>query len=170
MNNIWRAIDREASSAAEHLAIGVTILGKANYAEIAYYGQAFFALSTGFERASKLIIAIDYSLVNGGEFPPNKIIRSYKHDLSALLIKADEIAGRHHVKRRLPDSVIHKNIITLLTQFADNITRYYNLDLITGDPKTIEQVDPIAAWFDQVILPIAYSGASRHSIPIEVAT
>jgi hypothetical protein len=53
MNKIWQAIAHEASLAAEHIGIGATAIGKANYAD-AYYAQAFFALTTGFERASKL--------------------------------------------------------------------------------------------------------------------
>ena len=52
----WLALAREAGLAAEHIGIGATALGRANYAQEAYYAQAFFALSVGFERAAKLEI------------------------------------------------------------------------------------------------------------------
>ena len=87
MNEIWQALAREAGISAEHLAIGVTALGKANYAQQAYYGQAFFALTTGIERAAKLALVIDYSLGHNGIFPPFKIIKGYGHNLQVLLDK-----------------------------------------------------------------------------------
>ncbi len=62
MNKTWRALAREAGTAAEHLAIGISSLGRANYAQDAYYGQAFFALSIGLERASKLAFVVDHAL------------------------------------------------------------------------------------------------------------
>lgn len=154
MNKIWQALAREAALAAEHLAIGATIIGKANYAETAYYGQAFFALATGFERAAKLSLVIDHALKNNGQFPTSKVLRDYGHNLSALLTKVDEIAAQRQLRRRLPNSEIHNSIIKLLTDFANNVTRYYNLDLVTGNPITEKQIDPVSAWFDQVVVPI----------------
>jgi len=62
MNETWQALAREAGLAAEHLAIGISALGKANYAQHAYYGQAFFALTIGLERAAKLALVVDHAL------------------------------------------------------------------------------------------------------------
>ena len=52
MGPVFQALAREAGLAAEHLAAGVTSLGKANYAHKGIYFQAFFDLSIGFERAA----------------------------------------------------------------------------------------------------------------------
>ena len=53
MTKLWYALQRESSLAAEHLASGVTALGKANYAQEYYLAQAFFALTIGLERCAK---------------------------------------------------------------------------------------------------------------------
>ena len=150
----WIALAREAGLAAEHIAIGVTALGKANYAQHAYYGQAFFALAIGFERATKLALLVDYALLNNGKFPANKYILRYGHDLKSLLIQVDKIAMQRNIHDgwgKLPRSQIHDGIIGSLNDFATNITRYYNLDLVTDSAK---HDDPIKAWFDQVTLPV----------------
>lgn len=157
MNETWQALAREAGVAAEHMAIGATTLGKANYAQQAYYGQAFFALTIGFERAAKLALVVDHALENSGSFPQHKVLRGYGHDLTKLLIQADEIAkrrGLNSVQERLPQTKIHEGIIKVLSDFASNITRYYNLDLVTGDPRAVAQDDPIRAWFDLVTTPV----------------
>jgi hypothetical protein len=157
MNEIWQALAREAGIAAEHMAIGATALGRANYAEQAYYGQAFFALSIGFERAAKLVLVVDHALENQGQFPSHKVLRKHGHKLDGLLNAADEIATRRGLSAneiRLPRTEIHQGITRVLSEFADNITRYYNLDLVTGDPRATEVDDPIKAWSDQVITPI----------------
>ncbi len=156
INPTWNAIAREAALAAEHLGNGATILGKANYAHHAHYGQAFFSLSTGFERASKLVFVVDHALTNGGVFPSNDEVRNYGHNLSRLLEQADSIAERRALpaRARLPRSIIHTGIISVLTDFANNITRYYNLDLITGNPRVAQRDDPTKAWFQQVVTPV----------------
>lgn len=154
MNEIWRALAREAGLAAENLGIGVTALGNANYAQHGYYGQAFFALSIGLERSAKLALVIDYALENNGAFPQHNVLRSYGHNLKDLLEKTDEISQRRGFPERLPQEDIHKAIISVLSDFASNITRYYNLDLITGDSRTADRTDPIQAWFESVTKPI----------------
>lgn len=156
MNQIWQALAREAGISAEHLAIGVTALGKANYAQQAYYGQAFFALTTGIERAAKLAMVVDYALEYSGKFPSHQMIRGYNHNLKDLLEVADEIAERHglSIGARLPRTPIHTDIVDVLSDFAGNVTRYYNLDLITGHPRVTKHVDPIRVWYEKVIVPV----------------
>lgn len=41
MNPTHIAIQREAALAAEHMAIGISAIGKANYAQTAYYFKRF---------------------------------------------------------------------------------------------------------------------------------
>ncbi|WP_029689141.1 hypothetical protein [Thermoanaerobacter sp. A7A] len=157
MKSTWLALKREAELAAEHLAIGVTALGKANYAQQAYYYQAFFALSIGLERAAKLALVVDYVLENKGAYPSNKEIRGYGHNLKELLDRVDQIAERRGLsgtEGRLPRSEIHVEIIEILSDFATNVTRYYNLDFVTGNPFTAQRTDPIQAWYVKVTLPI----------------
>jgi len=155
MNTTWQAISREAAVASEHLAIGVTALGRANYAQHAYYGQAFFALTTGIERSAKLALIIDYFLLHG-KFPSNRKIRGYGHNLRDLLDSMDEIAPRYNLSGsyRLPRSPIHNQIVAILSNFATNITRYYNLDLVTGETGSVSLNDPINEWFKHVALPM----------------
>ena len=157
MNNTWQALAREAGVAAEQMAIGVTALSRANYAQQAYYGQAFFALSIGFERAAKLAFIVDHVLENRGDFPPHSSLKKQGHYLHKLLEISDEIAERHGLtieNIRLPRTLIHNGIIQVLSDFASNITRYYNLDLVTMDPRVAEVSDPIRAWYDMVIAPV----------------
>lgn len=154
MNEIFQAIAREAGLAAEHLAIGASALGKSNYAQQSYYYQAFFALSVGFERCAKLTLLIDYTLEHNGSFPSNDIIRRYGHNIRNLLELTDLIAERRGFKERLPRSLIHNGIIEVLNDFASNITRYYNIEFITGAPNITQRQDPIQDWFVKVITPI----------------
>src|ERR1035441_9462723 len=133
----WTAIAREAGSAAEHIGIGVTALGKATYAFPAYYSQAFFALSLGLERSCKLALAVHHAVTHGGSFPPERELRAYSHDLKKLVHKCDDVAKQHYVKvQRTPNTAIHRDIIEIRSDFASNITRYYNLQVITEHPPT----------------------------------
>jgi hypothetical protein len=171
MNATWQAIAREAALAAEHMGMGVTALGKANYAHNAHYPQAFFALSTGLERTAKLALVIDHAIQSGGTFPDNQQLRRFGHNLKQLLDAVDAIAasGRLTGKvRRLPRTPIHNSIIEVLSDFASNITRYYNLDLVTNAPGVQQTSDPIASWFDRVVEPaIAKHVTAARSAKIE---
>ena len=139
MNEQWEALAHEAGIAAEQMAIGITALGKATYAFPAYYGQAFFALTTGFERSCKLALVVDHAVLNDGIFPPESEFRRYGHNLRQLLDEADRISERLNSAGgldRLPRSPTHIAIIEILSDFASNVTRYYNLDLLVGTART----------------------------------
>jgi hypothetical protein len=157
MNEKWQAVAREAAVAGEQMAIGATALKKASYARPAYYGQVFFALSTGFERAAKLALVVDYAIDHGGTYPDQKTVREHLHDLRKLLDECDKIAERRSFEdrnQRLPRTAIHDGIIGVLSTFATNVTRYYNVDVITDDPKAAGKVEPIRAWFESVTEPV----------------
>ncbi len=130
-------------------------MGRANYAERGYYSQSFFALSVGFERSCKLILVLDHALVHG-DFPNERAVRRFGHDLSQLLDAADAVAARLHLPEdeRLPQTPIHEGIITTLSNFATNVTRYYNLDVLTGAPGVMEREDPIVEWIRLVTQPV----------------
>lgn len=154
MDITWRGLAHEGALAAEHIAIGVTAVGRANYARTAYYAQAFFALSTGIERSAKLAQMMDQALDQGGEFPDTRAIRAYSHELAKLLHRVNEIAVRRGYEHRLPSSHIHVGIIDTLSAFASNVTRYYNLEVLAGDPTVTSKEGPEAAWYRRVTLPI----------------
>ncbi|HET8956062.1 MAG TPA: hypothetical protein VFN18_10430 [Solirubrobacterales bacterium] len=155
MNEIWQALANEAETAADHLAVGATALGRANYAERGYYSQSFFALSVGLERSCKLILMLDHA-VSEGDFPSEKKMRRFGHNLSELLDAADEVAGRlqQSDEARLPRSEVHQGIVTTLSNFATNVTRYYNLDVLTGASGVEGREDPIVEWIRRVTQPV----------------
>jgi hypothetical protein len=151
------ALNREASIAAELIASGVTLLGRANYASTGLYGQAFFDLSIGFERTAKLIYLADYAIDNAGKFPSNEILKNtIGHDLDQLFSHAEVVSTKRRNGKRFserPRTDIHDGIVQTLTEFARN-TRYYNLDLVTGGKSVRSSRDPMTAWNERVFEPI----------------
>jgi hypothetical protein len=162
-SDTWRAIAREAASAAEHIGIGATALSRANHAQNAYYSQAFFALSVGFERSCKLALSISSALAGKG-FADRKTLKGYGHDIANLLDEVDSLAVSRGLEgtRRLPRSEIHLAVVDVLTQFASNITRYYNLESAAGEASAAAE-DPISAWFNHVTLPVLAERDSEAS-------
>lgn len=141
----------EATSAGAHMGLGVTTLGRANHAETGYYSQAFFALTVGFERAAKLALSMDQER-RGNGFADRQTMVGYGHDLSALLAAVDNVADHLSLEgeARLPKSAIHTEIVAVLADFANNLTRYYNLEFVAGEPAVASREDPITAWYTRV--------------------
>lgn len=154
----WRAMQREAQLSAEQSAHGITVLGRANHAQIGYYTQAFFALSIGLERMGKLIFLADYAIRNKGAFPTDRDLRKIGHDLGPLLGKCEEIGTSISQNRDYsvrPNDPIHQGIEDVLSLFATKL-RYYNLNNLSGADQG--QHDPVALWWGKVATPIC----SRH--------
>lgn len=154
---------REATLAGELVCSGVTVLRKANMPRSGLYELALFNLSIGFERLCKLIILVDHYSANGATFPTNDILkRQYGHDLDGLFSAVDKIVANRNFTgdySRRPDSEIHGEIISTLSEFAKT-TRYYNLDRLTGG-KAAELRSGADAWAHGVgalILDKHYSG------------
>jgi hypothetical protein len=150
----WLAIQREAQLAAEQIAAGVTVLGRANHMETGLYSQAFFGLSIGLERLGKLIIVADYAIEHSGSFPTDAYLRKIGHNLQDILTRCEAIgktvdAQRSYASR--PGDPVHKGIEEVLSKFAAG-SRYYNLDYIAG--VTGQELDPIAMWWVKVSKPI----------------
>lgn len=133
------------------MGLGVTTLGRANHAETGYYSQAFFALTVGFERAAKLALSLNQER-SGNGFADKQTMVGYGHDLSTLLTDVDSVANDLSLEdeSRLPKSPIHTEIVGILTDFANNLTRYYNLEFVAGEPAVASREDPIAAWYTRV--------------------
>lgn len=131
------------------------MIGKANYTQNGLYTQAFFALSIGLERVAKLVIIEDYAIDNKGRFPDNNILKNIKHDIDVLLNYCERLSikwrkGKEFSER--PNLDIHKGIVKTLKEFAE-ISRYYNLDFLTG-AKASKFPEPIYAWWQRVGQPI----------------
>ena len=138
-------------------------MGWANYAQKAYYAQAFFALSIGFERSTKVALVVDHALRLGGKFPSDhelkRVLKQFGHDLRKLLDNADEIglrwaSGTVVESDRLPRTPIHDAIIGVLNDFATNVTRYYNLDVLARGAGASSEDDPVRAWHERVTEPV----------------
>ena len=127
------------------MAIGATVLGKADYYHVANYLQAFFSLSTGIERSSKLALCLNY-LLDNDKYPSNQFLRDYNHSLIVLLSDLDQIGKGFSDPVRLPNTEIHRNIIDILSDFANNMTRYYYLDFLTHDKDIDKSYDPVERW------------------------
>jgi hypothetical protein len=168
------AVAREAVLAAQHIAIGATALGRASYDLPAMFPQAFFALSVGVERSAKLAIALDHA-VRHGRFPADQHFRQYGHDLRLLLDVVAEIAQRTQIELpygSLPDTEIHRAIIATLTEFADNVTRYYNLQVLAAGAEPLGLQEPTAAWHARVTMAVLerhYKEARRRRDEDEAA-
>ena len=154
MDNVWQILAKEAGLASGHLSLGVEALNKANYAQQAYYYEAFFALSVGFERSAKLIIIVDYALQNNDKIISWSTLKKYGHDIHSLLQSVDLIAHkRGWEERALPSSKISSAIIQTVSSFAKG-NRYYGLDSLCGRPDIKTESDPVASWFSTVVVPI----------------
>lgn len=158
------ALRREAGIAGAMLASGVTLLGKADAWHHAVYNAAFFDLSVGFERLAKLIVVVDHAANHDGTFPDNKTLKDhYRHDLRSLLDYAEGLAPKYlagHEYGSTPGTDIHRGVIEVLSDFARS-TRYYNLDTLTQGNAS-SKMDPIAAWYQRVGLPILQKHYSKR--------
>jgi hypothetical protein len=158
----WHAFGREAELCAELLAAGTTALGDAHHASGGLYSQAFFGLAGGIERLAKLIVIVDHAAAHGGSFPDNKTLRSFGHGLRGLLNACEGIIVKYAqdpIAATRPTGAIHLGIATTLDEFA-TLTRYYNLDLLSGW-SVGRFPEPIAAWWSRVGEPII----QRHYTP-----
>jgi hypothetical protein len=160
---IEEALKREAGSVAQHLGIGATAIGKADYDRTASYAEAFFALSVAFERGAKLALTLD-AAARDGRFLSRKTLSTFSHDLDGLLRRVEDVArARNIADAELPDSGIHRAIVMSLTGFAMNVGRYYNLEVLAPGGPSID--DPIAAWYRTVRRPVlaAHYGAKQRA-------
>lgn len=160
---LWQPLVREAALIAEHLAIGATAIGRANFERTADYAQAFFALSVGFERGCKLALSLHAAVGSGGQFLSSRELRTYGHNLPRLLAAVVDIAERRSLGASLPETDVHRGIIATLADFATNVTRYYNLEALASDAlDETPAEDPIAQWHSRVTQPVLQAHYSQR--------
>jgi len=119
----------------------LTSLRKANFEQKGLYYQAFFLLTIGIERILKLIIIVK-SLVEKDQFPENKELKKFNHNLKDLFIYVSS-------SLRPEDNFLNQNelflpILEYLSNYASD-SRYYNLDTLSGKTNLI---DPLHLWHD----------------------
>lgn len=154
-NKIFSAFFEEAHFTKDILAIGVTQLYKANYAEKGIYYQSFTCLATGMERLEKLCLILDYYVQNRGALPSESYIRNYGHRIPELYNTCQEIAKERMLRFRFQykmDSEICRAIIELLGSFAESSGRYSNINILLG--KENKSTDCIEQWFQRVDIPL----------------
>jgi hypothetical protein len=148
----WHAIQRESALVRHLLGSGATALGRANYADkVGEYYTAFFGLSIGLERLTKLILVADHTISHNGRMPAETSVRKYGHNLVSLTNAADAVARKHDLKLKYlrPTSATIAKIIDCLDAFADaNRGRYANFASL-GDPS-LEKEEPIRKWWGEV--------------------
>ncbi|SNB59171.1 hypothetical protein SAMN04487880_3449 [Marinobacter sp. es.042] len=156
----WHAIRRESVLARDLIGSGVTALGRANYADqLGQYYSAFFGLSVGLERLSKLVLVVDHALSNHGQMPSEDVVRRYGHRLTELLNKVDQIALEHgaHLTYQRPKDIIALSIVDCLDSFADaRRGRYANFGSL--DTPNLSSEEPIKSWWELV----AHHILSKH--------
>jgi len=148
----WHSIGKEASLIRHLIGSGATSLGKANYADkVGEYYNAFFGLSVGIERLSKLILVVNYSLLNKGRMPNGKVVRKFGHNINDLINAVNDISDEQGLSLRYtkPTSGICQKILECLDSFADaRKGRYANFSAL-GDPN-LGSEEPIQNWWSIV--------------------
>ena len=81
-------------------------------------------------------------------------MKDYGHDLGRLLSRVDHIANRRDFEYQCPSTLIHQGVISTLSEFATNLTRYYNIDFLTGAAQAAGRDDPIISWISRVTEPV----------------
>lgn len=159
----------EALLASASLRGGLTALNKCKYNDKGSFYNAFFQLSIGLERFFKIIYVVQYMIDNDLNKPTSKQLRNIGHDISTLHQNAVSIALKYkwHDKELWTLNDEQTKILTMLSEFGKE-TRYYNLNTIVEDKKTIN--NPLKQWHN--ILESCYwkhiSAAKRERLGKEV--
>jgi hypothetical protein len=145
----WHALGLEASLVRHLIGSGATALGRANYADkMGEYYTAFFGLSVGLERLSKLVLVAHYAIENGGKMPDERVVKHFGHKLVDLANEAESISERMQLSLRYsrPKQLIPQKILECLGSFADaRRGRYANFASLDNPNLTADE--PIKKWW-----------------------
>lgn len=148
----WHSIGRETRLVRHLLGSGATSLGRASYGDqMGEYYTAFFGLSVGIERLSKLILVADHVISNTGKMPDEKVVRKFGHKLKDLMNAVAVVEAKHSLKLKYnrPTDPISGKIVECLDAFADaGRGRYANFAAL-GDPN-LKADEPISKWWTDV--------------------
>lgn len=137
----------EALLASASLRDGLTALNKCKYHDKGSFYNSFFQLSIGLERFFKIIYVVQYMIENDLNKPTYSQLRKPGHDISILHQNAVTVAMKYekHDKDTWVLNDEQSAILTMLSEFGKE-TRYYNLNTIVEDKKSIN--DPLEQWND----------------------
>jgi hypothetical protein len=144
------ALLREAALVRHLLGSGATALGRATTGLGEYY-SAFFGLSIGLERLTKLILVADWAISNNGQMPLQKFVCQFRHELARLMDEVDAVIAKRAITLDYgrPNNPVCIQIIECLDGFADaRRGRYANFATL-GDPNLGNQ-EPIRQWWGRV--------------------
>ncbi|EAZ97039.1 hypothetical protein MELB17_10963 [Marinobacter sp. ELB17] len=148
----WHALGREASLVRHLIGSGATAIGRANYADkMGEYYTAFFGLSVGLERLSKLILVAHYAIEHNGEMPDGKVIKKFGHKLIDLANEVEKISEKLQLSPNYtrPANDVPQKILECLDSFADaRRGRYANFASL--DNPNLTANEPINKWWDEV--------------------
>ena len=148
----WHALGREGSLVRHLIGSGATAIGRANYADkMGEYYTAFFGLSVGLERLSKLILVAHFAIENNGKMPDEKVVRKFGHKLIDLANEVESISEKMQLSLRYsrPTQEIPQKILECLDSFADaRRGRYANFASLDNPNLTADE--PINKWWDEV--------------------
>lgn len=148
----WHALGREASLVRHLIGSGATAIGRANYADkMGEYYTAFFGLSVGLERLSKLVLVAHYAIENNGRMPDEEVVRKFGHKLIDLANEVESISEKMQLSLRYsrPTQEIPQKILECLDSFADaRRGRYANFASLDNPNLTADE--PINKWWGEV--------------------
>ncbi|QHW96292.1 hypothetical protein [Klebsiella variicola] len=148
----WHALGREASLVRHLIGSGATAIGRANYADkMGEYYTAFFGLSVGLERLSKLILVAHYAIENQGRMPDERVVREFRHNLIDLTNKVENISEKMQLSLSYsrPIQEIPQKILQCLDSFADaRRGRYANFASL--DNPNLTGDEPVNKWWGEV--------------------
>lgn len=148
----WHALGREASLVRHLIGSGATAIGRANYADkMGEYYTAFFGLSVGLERLSKLILVAHYCIENEGKMPNEQVVRKFGHKLIDLTREVENISEKMQLSLEYsrPTQEIPQKILECLDSFADaRRGRYANFASLENPNLTNNE--PINKWWGEV--------------------
>ena len=148
----WHALGREASLVRHLIGSGATAIGRANYADkMGEYYTAFFGLSVGLERLSKLILVVHYAIENQGRMPDERVVRKFGHKLIDLTNEVENISEKMQLSLSYsrPIQEIPQKILECLDSFADaRRGRYANFASL--DNPNLTGDEPVNKWWGEV--------------------
>jgi hypothetical protein len=137
-------LQNEAYLAEGCLRSALASLLRSNSSERGALYAALFNYSNGLERLLKLCLILDHCAGTEGRLPDRQKIKNFGHDVGMLYNCAKAVADRYQV--RVPENCrsdeIDERLIQLVMDFAIS-GRYFNLDALTGAPKSL---DPLSEW------------------------
>jgi len=152
ITNIDELLIREAAMSSQLIGSGLTSIRKYDFTSKGTFYTGMFSVSIGIERILKLILLLDHKITNDS-YPDNNFLKQKGHKIKRLVSDCRAINDKLCNSSSLVKSEVFFNdiligkIVDYLTEFSIS-SRYYNLDVITGNPKNTNE--PLAKWTNDI--------------------